>query len=219
MKVLIVGGGKLGYNLAKTLLEEGKEVRLIEVSRMKGELLATDLDIPIFCGDGTSVEALAKAGAGQCDAVIATTDRDEFNLIACELAKRQFNVKKTIAKVNNPKNVDIMKKLGVDFTVSPTVLMAGLIEHEIDGAQVRFITDVNNSNVVISEYSIPQNWSKSGTAVKDLNLPEKCLMIYVMRDKDMMIPKGNTELFAGDEIIALTVDNAAKRKLKKTFEI
>ncbi|MBQ2774747.1 MAG: TrkA family potassium uptake protein [Clostridia bacterium] len=218
MRVLIVGGGKLGFNLARTLLEEGKEVRIIEIDRARCEELANELDIPIYCGDGTEVEALADAGISLCDTFIATTSRDECNLIACELAKSPFNVKKTVARVNNPKNISIMRKLGVDFTVSSTVLMAGVIEHEIDGAQVRFITDINNSDVVISEYTIPADWDKSGTTVMNLNLPENCLLVYVMREKEMMIPRGNTALYAGDEFIALTVGNASK-KLRKIFDI
>ncbi len=218
MRVLIVGGGKLGFNLARTLLEEGKEVRIIEGDRARCEELANELDIPIYCGDGTEVEALAESGISLCDTFIATTSRDECNLIACELAKSPFNVKKTVARVNNPKNISIMRKLGVDFTVSSTVLMAGVIEHEIDGAQVRFITDINNSDVVISEYTIPETWEKSGTAIMDLNLPETCLIVYVMRENEMMIPRGSTVLYAGDEFIALTVGNGSK-KLRKIFGI
>lgn len=218
MRVLIVGAGKLGFNLARTLLEEGKEVRIIEIDRTRCEELANELDIPIYCGDGTEVEALADAGISQCDTVIVTTSRDECNLIACELAKNPFNIKKTVARVNNPKNISIMKKLGVDFTVSSTVLMAGVIEHEIDGAQVRFITDISNSKAVISEYTVPDDWSRSGTDVASLKLPENCLLVYVMREKEMMIPRGNTALYAGDEIIALTVGSAS-RKIKKIFEI
>ena len=218
MRILIVGGGKLGFNLARTLIEEGKEVRIVDSDRTKCEYLASELDIPIYCGDGTEVETLAHAGIGQCETVIATTSRDECNLIVCELAKNPFNVKKTVARVNNPKNITIMKKLGVDFTVSATVLMAGVIEHEIDGAQVRFITDINNSDVVISEYTVPEDWRNSGTTVAALGLPESCLLAYVMHEKEMTIPRGSTQIFAGDEVIALTVGNDSK-KLRKIFEI
>mgnify|MGYP002231957935 CR=1 FL=1 len=89
------------------------------------------------------VETLARGGAGKCDTLIAVTGKDEDNLIACELAKQQFNVPQTVARVNNPKNMDIMKKLGVDITMSPTRIIAGMIEHEVEGAAVRLVADIN----------------------------------------------------------------------------
>lgn len=218
MRVLIVGGGKLGYYLAKTLLEQGNIVTLIEKDRRECEYLANDLDIPVHCGDGTMLEVLSGAGAGKCDTFIAVTDRDELNLISCELAKKQFNVPKVVARSNNPKNIDIMKKLGVDYAVSPTKLIAQVIEHEIDGAQVRFISDISSSDVTISEYTIPKNWSRSGIMVKDLNLPDECVLVYGMRNKELMIIRGNTELMAGDDILALTVGGSSKL-LKHIFEL
>lgn len=217
MRVLIVGGGKLGFNLARTLIEEGKEVVIVEIDRSECELLATELDIPILCGDATEVETLAAAGISHCDAVIATTSRDEYNLIVCELAKNPFNVKKTVARVNNPKNIYMMKKLGVDFTVSSTSLMARIIEHEIDGAQVRFMTDINNSDIVIGEYRVPANWSKSGTEIMHLGIPKDCLLAYVVRGNTKMIPNGNTKLYSGDEVIAFTVGDSSK-KLRRIFD-
>ena len=135
----------------------------------------------------------------------------------CELAKNPFNVKKTVARVNNPKNIYIMKKLGVDFTVSSTSLMARIIEHEIDGAQVRFMTDINNSDIVIGEYRVPANWSKSGTEVMHLDMPKDCLLAYVVRGNTKMIPNGNTKLYSGDEIIAFTVGDSSK-KLRRIFD-
>lgn len=218
MNILIVGGGKIGFYLAKTFISRDYKVILIEADRKTCEELSKELDIPVICGDGTSVEVLAGAKAGKCDTFIATTGKDQYNLIACQIAKMQFGVKKTVARVCNPANTDILQKLGVDITVSSTKILSDLIEHEVDGAQVRFITDISNSNVTISEYRLPSGWSKSGTMVKDIRIPEDCVLIYVMRNKDMLIPRGNTVLMENDEIIALTVGSTSK-DLKKIFEI
>lgn len=108
-KILIVGGGNLGYFLSQALMEDGYSVSLIEKEKEYCRRVANLLDLPVICGDGTMVETLARGGAGKCDTLIAVTGQDEDNLIACELAKQQFNVPQTVARVNNPKNMDIMK--------------------------------------------------------------------------------------------------------------
>ena len=213
-KILIVGGGNLGYFLSQALMEDGYSVSLIEKEKEYCRRVANLLDIPVICGDGT----LARGGAGKCDTLIAVTGKDEDNLIACELAKQQFNVPQTVARVNNPKNMDIMKKLGVDITMSPTRIIAGMIEHEVEGAAVRLVADINNSDASINEYKLPEHWSRSGATVQSLNLPEDCVLIYLMRDSLITIPRGNTALMEGDEIVALTVGNTAKT-LKKIFEL
>ncbi len=218
MKVFIVGGGKVGFYLAKTLLEEGNEVRLVEIRRESCERISSELDIPVYCGDGTTVEVLSAAGIGSCDVFVSVTGSDECNLISCQLAKKQFGVKKTVARVCNPKNAEILKRLGVDIAVSSTQIISNIINYEIDGAQIRFITDINNNDVVISDYRIPENWSKSGTMIKDLAIPDGCVMIYLIRSKNMLIPRGNTVLMENDEIIALTVGSSSK-ELKKLLEI
>ena len=217
-KILIVGGGNLGYFLSQALMEDGYSVSLIEKEKEYCRRVANLLDIPVICGDGTMVETLARGGAGNCDTLIAVTGKDEDNLIACELAKQQFNVPQTVARVNNPKNMDIMKKLGVDITMSPTRIIAGMIEHEVEGAAVRLVADINNSDASINEYKLPEHWSRSGATVQSLNLPEDCVLIYLMRDSLITIPRGNTALMEGDEIVALTVGNTAKT-LKKIFEL
>ena len=218
MKILIVGGGNLGYFLSQALMEDGYNGSLIEKKREFCTRIANSLDIPVICGDGTTVETLARGGAGRCDTMIAVTGKDEDNLIACELAKQQFNVRQTVARVNNPKNMDIMNKLGVDITMSPTRIITGMIEHEVEGAAVRLVADINNSDASINEYKLPHNWSKSGATVQSLNLPKDCVLIYLMRDSLITIPRGNTTLMEGDEIIALTVGSTAKT-LKKIFEL
>lgn len=218
MKIIIVGAGQLGYFLAKSLLEENHNVKIIDADKARCEKISSALDVTVFCGDGTRIETLAAAGTGKSDAFIAVTDRDEDNLIACEIAKKQFAVKRTILKSNNHKNIALMKRLGVDIVLDTTQIITGLIEHEIDGANVKFVADISNSNAIISEYRIPDDWSLSGKKVMELDVPTDCVLIYVIRSGALMIPRGNTVLMAGDEITALSVGRSAKQ-LKRLFEI
>lgn len=217
-RVLILGGGKLGYYLAKTLLESDHELCLIEQSRNRCEFLSDNLHIPVICGDGTRPEVLAKAKAGAFDVFVALTGKDEDNLVGCEIAKKQFGIKRTVSRSNNPKNIAIMKSLGVDIALNTTRIIADMIDHEIDSAPVQMMASISNSNAIISEYDIPVNWSKSGKKIMELDIPENCVMVYIMRKDQLLIPRGNSEIFAGDSVLALTVGSAAK-KLKKIFEI
>lgn len=218
MKVTIIGAGQLGYFLAKSLLEENHTVKIIDSDKKRCEKISSSLDVTVFCDDGTRIETLAEAKVGKSDAFIAVTDRDEDNLIACEIAKKQFAVKRTISKSNNHKNIALMKRLGVDIVLDTTQVITGLIEHEIDGSNVKFIADISNSNALISEYRIPESWSKSGKKVMELDVPSECVLIYVIRSGTLMIPRGSTVLMAGDEVTALTVGRSAKA-LKKLFEL
>ena len=194
MRILIIGAEQLGYFLSKSLVGSGHKVTIIDSDPVRCEQIANTFDVTTFCGDGTRVETLAAAGAGKCDVLIAVTNRDEDNLIACELGKRQFGIDRTIAQSNNSKNI------------------------EIEGSSVKFVADIENSNAVISEYHIPETWTRSGTALKDLAVPADCVLIYIMRGGLLFIPRGGTLLMAGDDVTALTV-GLAGRQLRKLFEI
>ena len=111
-----------------------------------------------------------------------------------------------------------MKRLGVDIVLDTTQIITGLIEQEIDGANVKLVADISNSNAMISEYRIPDSWSLSGKKVMEIEVPSDCVLIYVIRAGVLMIPRGNTVLMAGDEITALSIGKSAK-KLKQLFEI
>lgn len=216
--VLILGGGKLGYHLAKTLIESDHSLCLIEQSRNRCEFLSDNLHIPIICGDGTKPEVLAKAKANSFDVFVALTGKDEDNLVGCEIAKKQFGIKRTVSRSNNPKNIAIMKATGVDIALNSTKIIADMIDHEIDSAPVQMMASISNSNAIISEYDIPDDWSRSGKKIMELEIPENCVLVYIMRNDELLIPRGNSEIFAGDTVLALTVGSASK-KLKRIFEI
>lgn len=133
MYVIVVGGGKVGYYLARDLLERGEEVTLVEKDGMRAEWLESQLGSIVMRGDGDELAFLHTTGIERADAVLAVTGDDEDNLVALQLAKKHFNVRRTIARVNNPANVDIFKELGVDEAVSATEVLLGALEPKIEG--------------------------------------------------------------------------------------
>lgn len=132
MYVIVVGGGKVGYYLARDLLERGEEVTLVEKEGSRAEWLESQLGSIVMRGDGDELAFLNTTGIERADAVLAVTGDDEDNLIALQLAKRHFNVPRTIARVNNPANVSIFKELGVDEAVSATEVLLSALEPKIE---------------------------------------------------------------------------------------
>ena len=146
MNVIVIGGGKVGFYLCKTLLEHGHQPLIIEKNKRTCEYASTQLDIPTINADGSTIEALTAANASRSDAVIAVTGLDQDNLISCQLAKEIFHVSKTVARVNNPKNAAVMKKLGVDIPISSTDNIARLLEREVDTARIKALLSLNRGD-------------------------------------------------------------------------
>lgn len=207
MIVIVVGGGKVGYYLSKTLLEHGHEPRIIEINRDLCQKCANDLDVPVIIGDGTTIKALGEAGADEADALICVTGKDEDNLVACELGKRVYNIKRTVARVNNPKNASIMKRLGVDIPISSTDNIARLLEREVDSAAIKNLMSLNRGETSLSEIMLPADFKYSGKTLAEIRLPEDSVIVSISRDDQIIIPRGSTILQAGDHIIAITKDN------------
>ena len=208
MKVLIVGGGKIGFYLAKSLIEHDHETVLVERNKELCKRAANELDIPVINGDGSSIEILELAECGETDVFVAVTGFDEVNLVSCQLAKTCFNVKKTIARVNNPKNKNIMAKLGIDIPMSTTDHIAGLINHEVDSPIIKHLLDTAGGDISINEFTISAKFKAKGRKLSEMNLPENFVISLIDRGGTVIIPKGNTELFPGDKIISVSHSSA-----------
>lgn len=216
MYVVITGGGKVGYYLAKTLLPFKHKVILIEENRDICKKIADELNIMVCNGDGTNIDILSEVGIEKADIFIAVTGKDEDNLISCQLAKRNFRVKRTIARVNNPKNIMVFERLGVDFAVSSTSLIADLIEQEVDYSGLKTLTKLKEGKIVISELFLNDHSPIIGKALKDIKIPGDCILISLIRDEEVIIPNGYTIMQAGDAIIAVsTLEN--QQALKDFF--
>ena len=204
MYIIVVGGGKVGYYLTKTLVHEGYEVLLIEKNPSKVELFTERFGAVVMNGDGAEASTLAAAGAGRADVVISVTGHDEDNLVICQLARHRFKVKRTIARVNNPKNEELFRRLGVDVTVNPTNTILSLIEQQIPDRHFVHLLALRHAKLAVVEASVAAESSINGRTVADVRLPPETSLIAILRGSDVIIPTGQTQIMAGDEVIAIT---------------
>lgn len=218
MKIIVVGGGKVGYYLTKTLLEHGHEPHLIEPDRATCTRLANELDVPVICGDGTMIEVLENAGAQNAFALIAVTGKDQDNLIACQLAKKIFSVSRTVARINNPRNAAAMRQLGVDIPISSTDNIARLLEREVDTTAIKQLMPLNRGEASLSELQLPMPFAYEGARLADLSLPEESVIVSISRDGQLIIPRGNSQLRGGDKLVVVCA-NTALRELSKQLAL
>jgi trk system potassium uptake protein TrkA len=216
MNIVIVGGGKVGYYLAKTLLSFHHKVKVIELKRNICEKIADDLNIPVYCGDATKIDILKNAEVSKADIFIAVTGLDEENIITCQLAKNNFRVGKIIARVNNPKNAKVFRLLGVDIPVSSTTIIADLIEEEVDYAGMKTIRNVKNERIIVSEIEIKNSSPVFNKKLKDVKIPKGCMVAAVIKNGEVSKPGDNLVLLEDDLLIVLS-DPENKSKLRDLF--
>ncbi len=204
MYLIVVGGGKVGYYLTKTLLSEEHEVLLIEREMDKVENFSERLGNVVRQGDGAEAAVLADAGAARADVVIAVTGEDEDNLVICQMAKQKFNVGRTIARVNNPKNEHLFRLLGIDVTVSQTNFILNLIGQAIPERSFIHLMNLRYAGLAIVEASITERSPVANQAIQDIDLPVSCAIAAIARGKNVMVPEPDTVIEVGDEIIAVT---------------
>ena len=214
MRIVIVGGGKLGYHLATIMLDRKHDVRLIEKNKLRCMRLANELDVEVICGDGTEIETLEDAGTQNADCFIAVTGQDQDNLVASQLAKRQFKAIKVIARANDPRNMDALRILGADIVVSSTEIITNLIEQEVDIAEMHLLATLNKGRAGICTMTLPPDTALEGVTLNDVDLPESSLVISIVRGDAMMIPNGNTVIHANDEIVAVCEGKSQKQLLR-----
>jgi trk system potassium uptake protein TrkA len=218
MKVIIVGGGKVGYYLVRTLLEHKHQPSIIEIDKEVCKSLANEFDIPVICGDATRVDTLESLSVAQAAAFISVTGLDEVNLIACQLARNKFGIGKTIAKSNNPKNVDIMQRLGIDHVINSTDSIAMLIEREVDTSKIKQLVTLKQGEVAISEIILPENYAWDGKLLKDIKSNILFNIISITRGETLMIPRGESALRSGDRLLVISESDALK-SLKSILKI
>ena len=156
MKVCIAGGGRVGMYLAQSLLSHRHKVTIIEPQESLCRTLADTLDIPVICGDSLSFDTLRTADVASCDAFVAVTNTDETNLVACQIAKREFGVNRTVARASNPKNRDILHTLGVDTVVCGTDNLSHILEREIETDTIRQLLSLGGGTASLNEILLPE---------------------------------------------------------------
>ena len=210
MKVTIIGGGKVGYYLVRTLIEQGHKPAVIESNRAVCEHIANEMDIPIICGDATRLEILESAEIKDSSALISVTGSDETNLIVCQLAKKKFGVPQTIAKSNNPKNVPVMQALGIDNVINGTTSIASLIERKMDTSNIRQLLSLDGGGITIFEVQLPQDYIYDGKMLMDIKLPILFNIVSITRKGCMIIPRGQSMLKSGDKLIVISETDSEK---------
>jgi len=207
MYIIVVGAGKVGYYLAKELLEapEGHEVLIIEQDVAKVERVTQELGDIALLGDGAEAATMEKAGFGRADMVIAVTGDDEDNLVVCQVAKAKFSVPRTVARLNNPKNESIFKRLGIDTTVSATAAILAQIEQELPTHPLIHLLQLRGSGLEIVELKVPKNASIVGRRVGELLLPQQSLITLIIDSEGTpRVPGSDTVIRAEDQIVAVT---------------
>jgi trk system potassium uptake protein TrkA len=205
MYIIVIGGGRLGYYLLKALLSEGHEVLVLEKDARICKTITDELGSVCFRGDGCEAATLAEVGTGRADMFVAVTGDDEDNLVACQVARHKHNVPRTIARIRNPKNAVLFKKLGVDVTVSSTDLILEAIEREVPTHPVTQLLTLEEKGLVIVDVKISPESATVGKTVKDLSLPrESKLALIIPAEGSAYVPVAGTILQAGDQIIAIT---------------
>ncbi len=216
MYIIIVGGGNIGYFLAKQLCAARHEVLLLEKDRARYRILAEELGEVVMQGDGCQADQQLEAGFGRADSVVAATGSDDDNLVVCQMAKMEFNVPRTISRVNDPRNEKLFHKLGIDATVSSTKIIYNLIEQEVGGGEMIPLAALNRGNIEIVEIEIGTKSPVLNKEIRELNLPEEALIISIIRDDHAVLPSGETMLMLHDSVIAL-VNADREPELRNVF--
>jgi trk system potassium uptake protein TrkA len=207
--IIIVGGGKVGFYLASELVAEGNEILVIEQEPAKVQRINDELGDVAVQGDGCEAAVLENAGTGRADMFIAVTGDDEDNLVACQVARKKFNVPRTIARLNNPKNALIFKKLGIDTTVSATAAIMAHIEQELPTHHLIPLLSLRGSGLQIVEAQITDASPACGRKLSELLLPQQTLIALVIdANGHPHLPNGDTELAAGDKVLAVARPDA-----------
>lgn len=204
MYVVIAGGGKVGANLTRSLLELGHEVTLIEQRGDRYQRLEEELEHQVQHGDATEIYVLERAGlARPPDLVVAVTGDDEDNIVICQISREKFGVPKVIARVNDPRNQEHFDLLGISPTVSSTSNIMALVEHEVPEHGLIHLLELRNENLEIVEVQIEPGSPWAGKSVENLKLPTDSRLISVTRDGQSEIAIGSTQLLPGDRVLAI----------------
>jgi len=205
MYIVIVGAGNVGYHLAKAVLRKGHEVLLIDRDAATLERIEDELGSIGLKGDGCEANTLEEAGTARADLFVAVTDQDADNLVACQIAKHRFKVPRTVARITDLKNEPLFKKLGVDVTVSSTILILQYIESQT--SKPRLLTRLavlRGSEREMVDVRIPPTSAVVGKKIRDISLPQNSLIILLIRqDERIQLPTSTTALEAGDRVVVV----------------
>ena len=204
MYAIVAGGGKVGFFLARELIDQGHEVLIIENNPERAEFIANELGNVVLRGNADEASTLAEAGAERADVVIAVTGDDPRNLVLLQVAKRRFGARRTVARINDPRNEGLFRMLGIDATVNATQVMLSVLEQEIPQANLIPLLRLRNTDVEVVEAVVDARSRVTGTTLREVDLPPESTIAVVIRNGAPFFPNGSTMLQPGDEVVALT---------------
>lgn len=205
MYIVIVGAGKVGYFLAKRLCQGGHSVSIVDKDKLICEEVARELDALVINGDACDPHILEETGIGRADVLAAVTGDDEDNLIICQLAKQKFNLQRTIGRVNNPDNEHTFSELGVDVPIDSTTIIAKVVEGEVSFSDFVNLMSFKRGKLAIVRLDLPEDSPAINKMVKDVRLPSDSVLVSIVRGEEVIVPRGDTVLKPGDDVIALTL--------------
>lgn len=215
MRILIVGGGRMGRGLAKRFEKTGDDLVVIDVSEERAYELTNKLDATVIYGDGTDPDILKKADIERVDALVVVTSSDEVNLMVCKLGK-DFGVPRIIARVNEGDNMNIFEDVGADVTINSILATLGLFERAVNGPEIYGLLSLGGYKAEAIEVTVGGNSEAFGKTIEELNIPELCTVAMIIRKGELIPPRGDTEFKENDHVI-LVGDSNELNSISKTF--
>jgi trk system potassium uptake protein TrkA len=216
MLVIVIGGGRTGAQLARALLKQDHEVHIVD--NRKDVLARIHRELPtesIYEGDPIDPLVLERAGIREANVVAACTTEDATNLVLCYLARTQYQVRRTIARVNNPRDAWMFSDLfHVDVSLNQAEILAHLIEEEMSMGDMMTLSKLRRGNYSLVEEKVPDGAPAIGKPLKDLGLPDHCVIAAIFRKGEVMTPRGMASFEAGDEVLAVTDPEGARQLAK-----
>src|SRR5438876_10988976 len=216
MYAVVVGAGKVGWNLARELIQKGNELTLVESDRQRYATVEEELEHAVQFGDGSELWVLERAGIERADMVIAVTGDDEDNILICQGAREKYGVERVIARCNNPRNLQHFELIGVKPAVSATDLILRLIEHEVPRYGFLHLLDLPQERLEIIEVEVAPGAPAAGKKVRELGIPDGSLVISILRDGTGFVPLADSVVEAGDEVL-IVLDTGLETKITERF--
>lgn len=215
-RIAVAGAGNVGCYVAKDLISKGHSVVVIEQLRETVELVSPELEGANWViGDACELRALDEAVLSSCDVMVAATGDDEDNLVISLLAKQEFAVPRVIGRVNHPDNAWLFTEAwGVDVSVSTPLMLTALVEEAVSTGDLVKLLNLEQGKVSLIEVTLAEESLAEGKTVGELNVPPDCALVAVVRDRHVIVPRKETPLRAGDEVLALASPQAEDDILK-----
>ncbi|MGV2828806.1 NAD-binding protein [Myxosarcina sp. GI1(2024)] len=203
MRIILIGGSKLAYFLAKQFAEKNYQTTIINSDLSEATALSRTLKATVIHGEGSNPHTLSEAGAYQADVVLSLTTKDEDNLIACQIAQKEYGVPRTIALVNDPENQPIFEKLGITIAFSATQIIASLIEQQTGTEEIRNLLPIAEGKVNVTEIALQTDNSILGKTIDEIELPKGTLIACILRQGKVIVPSGDDRLNAKDRLVVV----------------